>query len=276
MEKSFSFPLALWFNPKINEYFSFMSDTLFPNQSIPEKVSFGFQDVSKPEKKGLVQGVFSSVARKYDLMNDVMSMGVHRLWKQAMIAWLAPRPHMKFLDVAGGTGDIALRILDSVKDKAEVTVCDLTYAMLHEGKKRSQERPLIPICGNAESLPFPDNTFDAYTIAFGIRNVTTIDLALKEAYRVLKPRGRFLCLEFSQVVLPVLDQIYDQYSFNLIPWLGEKIANDRDSYQYLVESIRKFPPQPAFLQKIKNAGFEQAKYRNLTGGIAALHSGWKI
>lgn len=244
--------------------------------STDNEASFGFEDVPKLEKKGRVQGVFSSVARKYDVMNDLMSVGMHRLWKQAMINWLAPRPNMTFLDVAGGTGDIALRILERTGGNPDITVCDLTEGMLIEGQKRFGHKGIVPVCGNAESLPFPDNSFDSYTIAFGIRNVTTIDTALKEAFRVLKPRGRFLCLEFSQVVIPSLDRIYDEYSFRLIPWLGEKVANDRDSYQYLVESIRRFPVQPAFASKIQDAGFSQVKYRNLTGGIVAIHSGWKI
>lgn len=251
---------------------------------------FGFQTVDKQAKQGLVRNVFDSVAQKYDIMNDVMSAGLHRVWKNDMIAVLRPEPGMKLLDVAGGTGDIAFRFLDAtekyasdqeqINPAAEVTVCDINASMLEVGRDRAIDRGILKniewVCGNAESLAFPDNSFDAYTIAFGIRNVTNIDKALLEAHRVLKPGGRFLCLEFSKVDLPLIDKIYDAYSFHLLPRFGEMITGDRDSYQYLVESIRQFPPQDRFKSMIEDAGFKRVSYRNMTGGVVALHSGWKI
>ena len=247
------------------------------------KTHFGYRDVAEEEKSSLVQGVFSSVATKYDVMNDVMSGGVHRLWKSAMIDWLAPRPGWRSLDVAGGTGDIAFRILDRTQKRggdAHVTVLDLTEDMLRAGMERAESRAMAAnldwINGDAMALPFEDDSFDSYTIAFGIRNVTRIEEALAEAYRVLRPGGRFLCLEFSQVTIPGIDKMYDAYSFNVIPRMGKMIANDRDSYQYLVESIRRFPDQDRFASMIRDAGFGQVKYRNMTAGVAALHSGWKL
>ena len=247
------------------------------------KTHFGYRDVAEEEKSSLVQGVFSSVATKYDVMNDVMSGGVHRLWKSAMIDWLAPRPGWRSLDVAGGTGDIAFRILDRTQKRggdAHVTVLDLTEDMLRAGMERAESRAMAAnldwINGDAMALPFEDDSFDSYTIAFGIRNVTRIEEALAEAYRVLRPGGRFLCLEFSQVTIPGMDKMYDAYSFNVIPRMGKMIANDRDSYQYLVESIRRFPDQDRFASMIRDAGFGQVKYRNMTAGVAALHSGWKL
>ena len=241
---------------------------------------FGFETVPEDEKAGKVHGVFSSVASKYDVMNDVMSLRIHRIWKEAMIDWMAPRPGMKLLDVAGGTGDISFRTLDRLKGDGLATVCDMTEGMLVAGRQRaeaeSMSHALDWVCGDAMALPFEDKSFDTYTISFGIRNVTRIADALKEAYRVLKPGGRFMCLEFSRVDPPLLEKAYDLYSFNVIPKMGKLIANDSESYQYLVESIRKFPDQDTFLQMIKDAGFENAKYRNLSMGIAALHSGWKI
>ncbi|WP_172329972.1 bifunctional demethylmenaquinone methyltransferase/2-methoxy-6-polyprenyl-1,4-benzoquinol methylase UbiE [Mangrovicoccus sp. HB161399] len=240
---------------------------------------FGAKTVREDEKAGLVHGVFSSVANKYDVMNDVMSMGIHRLWKDAMMDWLAPRGGMKSLDVAGGTGDIAFRILKRAPG-AEVTVLDLTEDMLIEGQRRAEAESfadrLTWVVGDAMALPFEDNTFDTYTISFGIRNVTRVQDALNEAYRVLKPGGRLLVLEFSQLPSAPLQKAYDLYSFNVIPRMGQAIANDRDSYQYLVESIRNFPDQETFAGMIRLAGFGQVKYRNLSMGIAALHSGWKI
>jgi demethylmenaquinone methyltransferase / 2-methoxy-6-polyprenyl-1,4-benzoquinol methylase len=237
--------------------------------------SFGFRDVPEGEKERLVGEVFSSVAGRYDLMNDLMSGGVHRLWKDAMIDRLAPRPGWKVLDVAGGTGDIAFRL---AKRGAAVTVCDINPDMLAEGKKRAEEKSISVewICGNAENLPFPDNHFDAYTIAFGIRNVTHIDRALAEAYRVLKPGGRFLCLEFSHVETPGIDWAYDAFSFAVLPKLGYVVTGDEESYRYLVESIRKFPPQEDFARLIAAAGLAQVSFRNLTFGVAALHAAWKI
>ncbi len=240
---------------------------------------FGFQTVDEDAKAGMVHGVFTNVASKYDIMNDAMSLGIHRVWKDAMMDWLAPRKGMKLLDVAGGTGDISFRFLERAGG-GHATVFDMTQSMLDEGRKRAEaaqmQDSLDWICGDAMALPFEDNTFDAYTISFGIRNVTRIQDAIDEAYRVLKPGGRFLCLEFSTIPNPAMQWAYDRYSFNIIPPMGKLIANDRDSYQYLVESIRKFPKQEEFADMIRKGGFEQVKYRNLSLGIAALHSGWKI
>ncbi len=240
---------------------------------------FGFEEVPEAEKAGRVQGVFSSVANRYDVMNDVMSGGIHRLWKDAMMDWLAPRAGQRLLDVAGGTGDIAFRFLKRA-GHAQVTVLDLTADMLTEGRKRAEAQQLGHelewVVGDAMALPFEDNSFDVYTISFGIRNVTRPEDALREAFRVLRPGGRLMVLEFSQLPNPALQWAYDRYSFNVIPAMGQAIARDRDSYQYLVESIRKFPDQETFLSMIRAAGFENAKYRNLTMGVAALHSGWKL
>lgn len=240
---------------------------------------FGYSDVPESEKAGRVQGVFSSVASRYDVMNDVMSVGIHRIWKDAMMDWLAPRPGQRLLDVAGGTGDIAFRFLKRA-GHGHATVLDLTEPMLIEGRKRAEAESLSDsldwVVGDAMALPFDDNTFDTYTISFGIRNVTRPQEALNEAYRVLKPGGRLMVLEFSQLPNDGLQKLYDLYSFNVIPRMGQMIANDRDSYQYLVESIRKFPDQETFLAMLRTAGFEQAKYRNMTMGVACLHSGWKL
>ncbi len=240
---------------------------------------FGFQTVPESEKAGRVQGVFGSVASKYDIMNDVMSVGIHRIWKDAMMDWLAPRAGQRLLDVAGGTGDISFRFLKRAGN-AHATVLDLTEPMLVEGRKRAEATQkadqLDWVVGDAMKLPFDDNTFDVYTISFGIRNVTRPQEALNEAYRVLKPGGRLMVLEFSQIPNASMQWAYDRYSFNVIPVMGQIIANDRDSYQYLVESIRKFPDQDTFLNMVRQAGFENAKYRNLTMGVACLHSGWKI
>lgn len=240
---------------------------------------FGNQTVAEDAKAGMVHGVFTNVASKYDVMNDAMSLGIHRLWKDAMMDWLAPRDGQRLLDVAGGTGDISFRFLKRAP-KAHATVFDMTQSMLDAGMRRveaiAQADQLDWVCGDAMALPFADNSFDVYTISFGIRNVTRIQDAVNEAYRVLKPGGRLMVLEFSQIPNPGLQWIYDQYSFNIIPPLGKMIANDRDSYQYLVESIRKFPNQEVFAEMICEAGFQNVKYRNLTLGIAALHSGWKI
>ncbi|MBS0472502.1 MAG: bifunctional demethylmenaquinone methyltransferase/2-methoxy-6-polyprenyl-1,4-benzoquinol methylase UbiE [Proteobacteria bacterium] len=244
--------------------------------------SFGFRDVPEAEKEGLVREVFSSVASKYDLMNDLMSGGVHRLWKDAFVEWLNPQPGWRSLDVAGGTGDIAFRIVDAARKRggeASVVVCDINADMVGEGVRRADakgERAIEWVTGDAEALPFPDASMDAYTIAFGIRNVTHIDKALREARRVLKPGGRFLCLEFSRVDVPGLDTLYDAYSLNVLPRLGQMVAGDAEAYRYLAESIRRFPPQQAFAKMIGQAGLGQVKVRNLTGGIAAMHSAWKI
>ncbi len=242
---------------------------------------FGYQTVPEDEKVHLVRGVFDSVASKYDLMNDLMSLGVHRLWKSAMVDWLAPRAGQSFVDVGGGTGDIATRILARVGAGAgPVTVCDINHEMISVGRDRSIDRGRLAginwVCGDAEKLPFPDMSFDAYTIAFCLRNVTRIDAALAEARRVLKPGGRFLCLEFSRVVVPLLDKIYDAYSFNVLPALGSMVAGDAASYRYLAESIRKFPSQDELLARMGESGLKECKMRNLSGGIAALHSGWRI
>ncbi|MCE8421322.1 class I SAM-dependent methyltransferase, partial [Rhodovulum sulfidophilum] len=214
-----------------------------------------------------------------DIMNDLMSGGVHRLWKDAMMDWLAPRPGQKLLDVAGGTGDISFRFLKRAPG-AEATVCDMTESMLVEGRQRADAAQMADrldwVVGDAMALPFASNTFDVYTISFGIRNVTRVQDALNEAYRVLKPGGRLMVLEFSQLPNPMMQWAYDRYSFNVIPVMGQIVANDRDSYQYLVESIRKFPDQETFADMIRKAGFGLVKYRNLSLGIAALHSGWKI
>ena len=240
---------------------------------------FGFQDIPEAEKAGRVRGVFGSVASKYDVMNDAMSFGIHRIWKDAMMDWLAPRPGQRLLDVAGGTGDISFRFLDRA-GHGHATVLDLTEPMLVEGRKRAEAAKMAEsldwVVGDAMALPFADNSFDVYTISFGIRNVTRPQEALNEAYRVLKPGGRLMVLEFSQIPNDLMQKVYDLYSFNIIPQMGKVIANDRESYQYLVESIRKFPDQETFLQMVKNAGFGQAKYRNLSMGIACLHSGWKL
>ena len=240
---------------------------------------FGARDVPEAEKAGLVHGVFTNVASRYDVMNDVMSVGIHRLWKDAMMDWLAPRAGQRLLDVAGGTGDIAFRFLKRAGD-ASAVVCDMTESMLVEGRKRADAEALAAkldwVTGDAMALPFEDASFDVYTISFGIRNVTRIPDALSEAYRVLKPGGRLMVLEFSQLPNPALQKAYDLYSFNVIPRMGQVIANDRDSYQYLVESIRNFPDQDTFADMIRAAGFDQVKYRNLSMGIAALHSDWKL
>ncbi len=240
---------------------------------------FGFETVTESEKAGRVKSVFGSVASRYDIMNDVMSGGIHRVWKDAMMDWLAPRAGQKLLDVAGGTGDIAYRFLKRA-GQGHATVLDLTEEMLVEGRKRAEASQMVDqldwSVGDAMALPFPDNSFDVYTISFGIRNVTRPQDALSEAFRVLRPGGRLMVLEFSQIPNPAMQWAYDRYSFNLIPLMGQLIANDRDSYQYLVESIRKFPDQDMFLNMVRSAGFENAKYRNLTAGVACLHSGWKI
>ena len=240
--------------------------------------SFGFRNVEPSEKPTLVQGVFESVADRYDLMNDLMSGGIHRLWKDALIDRLKPRAGMRLLDVAGGTGDIAFRFLDAGGGAA--AVCDLTEGMVRVGRDRAVDRGLLRgvdwLVGDAQNLPLPDRWADAYTIAFGLRNVTDIDRALAEARRVLKPGGLFLCLEFSHVALPVLDKMYDTYSFRVLPALGQVVANDRESYQYLVESIRRFPKQADLVARMGAAGLERTGYQNLSGGIAAIHSGWRI
>jgi demethylmenaquinone methyltransferase/2-methoxy-6-polyprenyl-1,4-benzoquinol methylase len=242
--------------------------------------SFGFAAI-EPEAKGrLVRGVFDRVAGRYDLMNDLMSGGIHRLWKEALLDWLVPRPGRHYLDVAGGTGDIALRLLDRLDGRARVSIVDVNPQMLAVGRDRALDAgrctELDWIAGDAMALPLPDGAVDAVTIAFGIRNVTHIDRALAEARRVLRPGGRFLCLEFSKVFVPVLDRLYDLYSFSVVPLLGWVVVGDAASYRYLVESIRRFPDQPTLAALLREAGFARVRYRNLSGGIAAIHSGWRL
>lgn len=241
---------------------------------------FGFSTVPEGQKEHLVRGVFDSVARNYDVMNDLMSGGLHRIWKRAMVAKLDPKPGWHTLDVAGGTGDIAFRILNATDHKAHVTVCDINAEMIAVGRDRALDSGMAQgldwTVGNAENLPFEDNTFDAWTCAFGVRNMTHIDRALSEAFRVLKPGGRFLCLEFSQVTSPVLSRVYDTYSFQILPRMGQVVARDRDSYQYLAESIRKFPKAPKYAEMIEAAGFKLVRFQRMTGGIVALHSGFKV
>ena len=252
-----------------------------------ETVDFGFRQVPREAKATLVRGIFERVAGRYDLMNDLMSGGVHRLWKAAMIDWLMPRADWRMLDVAGGTGDIAFGILRAVGGPAmlrarsgSLTVSDINQAMLDVGQQRAIKRgagaAVDFVTADAEKLPFADRSLDAYTVAFGLRNVTNLDAALSEAKRVLKPGGRFLCLEFSKPALPMLGPIYDRYSFSVLPWLGRWVAGDGEAYRYLAESIRRFPDQPSFARRITAAGLEQVKFRNLSGGIAALHSAWRL
>ncbi len=244
---------------------------------------FGFRDVPVDEKQTLVNDVFRSVASRYDLMNDLMSGGLHRVWKDVMINTLNPPRSdapFKLLDVAGGTGDISFRAAEAAGAGFHSTVCDINAAMLEVGRERAFaqgfDQRVDFIEGNAEELPFPDRNFDAYTIAFGIRNVPRIDKALAEAYRVLKPGSRFLCLEFSTVDVPGLDKIYDFFSFKMIPPMGRMVTGDAESYQYLVESIRKFPRPAAFSEMIRSAGFSRVNHQIMTGGIVALHSGWRL
>lgn len=259
--------------------------------------SFGFKEVPEEEKSKLVGNVFNNVATNYDLMNDLMSGGLHRLWKDRLVTKLHPFPGMKHLDVAGGTGDVAFRILKSIKnanlramqggligfdEETQIYVCDINPNMLNVGKKRAieqglgEERSLVWVEGDAEALKFEDGSMDGYTIAFGIRNVTHIEKVLAEAYRVMKRGGRFLCLELSHVEQPLFKQIYDYYSFAVVPAIGELVAGDRESYQYLVESIRRFPNQDSFAGMIYDAGFQKVEYENLVGGVVAIHSGVKL
>ncbi len=247
-----------------------------------DQADFGFRRVAAADKPGLVRGLFDRVAGRYDLMNDLMSGGAHRLWKDTLVAWLDPRPPLRVLDLAGGTGDVAFRIADRLgdRDDCRVVVCDLSPAMVAEGRDRALDRGRVAgidwVVGDAEALPLPDGGVDALTVAFGLRNVTHRDRALAEARRVLVPGGRFLCLEFSHVVVPALRQLYDAYSFRVLPWIGAAVAKDRDAYRYLVESIRRFPDQAAFAAEIAAAGFAGVRVRNLTGGVAALHSAWRV
>ncbi len=242
--------------------------------------SFGDRPVDPADKPRLVGEVFARVARRYDLMNDLMSLGIHRLWKDALVDWLVPRPGMAVLDVAGGTGDVAFRILERTGGRARVVLADVNPAMLEVGRDRALDRgwlgELAFVAADAQALPFPDRCFDALTIAFGIRNVARIDRALAEFHRVLRPGGRFLCLEFSRVTLPGLDRLYDAYSFTVVPRLGRWVAGDEGSYRYLVESIRRFPDRETFARLIAAAGFARVRARPLSGGIAVIHSAWRL
>ena len=258
-----------------------------PAQEAEDFTDFGFRRVPERDKASLVRDVFERVSPRYDLMNDLMSGGIHRLWKTAMVERLAPRPGMTVVDVAGGTGDIAARIVERVgpAESGPVIVCDLTPDMLAVGRDRLIDRGILPgesggpvhwLCGDAEALPLADRSVEAYTIGFGLRNVTHIETALEEARRVLKPGGRFLCLEFSRVALPVIDRLYEAYSFRFLPALGAAVTGSREAYDYLVESIRRFPAQEELAAMIAEAGLERVRYRNFTGGIAALHSAWRL
>ncbi|KAJ3580609.1 hypothetical protein NHX12_034307 [Muraenolepis orangiensis] len=289
----------------------------FSDAAGEKSTHFGFETVPEAEKAKKVYQVFESVAHNYDVMNDAMSLGIHRLWKDKLLHVMHPQPGARLLDVAGGTGDISFRFLDYVRSQQErqrrktvrsmqtpswqdisdkysssaeeggaprpdssAVVCDINKEMLKVGKQKAESMGVTAglswVTGDAEELPFGDDQFDVYTVAFGIRNVTHIDQALQEAWRVLKPGGRFLCLEFSKVTNPALARLYDAYSFQMIPVLGEVIAGDWKSYQYLVESIRKFPDQEDFKGMIEDAGFHHVKYYNLTGGVVAIHSGFKL
>lgn len=245
----------------------------------PESTQFGHTSVTPEEKTEKVHGVFTNVADKYDIMNDLMSGGIHRLWKDRFIRMIRPRADWKYLDVAGGTGDIAFRIRQKIGTQADITLCDLTESMLSVGRDRAIDKGWLDdfnwVTGNAEDLPFEDNSYDVYTIAFGLRNVTHIDKALKEAHRVLKPGGRFFCLEFSKVRNPLLAKGYKLYSRHIIPQIGAVVANDRDSYQYLVESIERHPNQKELQKRLSNAGFEKSSFSNLSAGIACIHYGTK-
>lgn len=245
-----------------------------------ESTVFGTRTVSPDEKTRLVRGVFDGVASQYDLMNDLMSGGVHRLWKRRFIREIRPRRGLKYLDVAGGTGDIAFLLRERLGKDADITLCDLTPDMLSVGRDRALDRGFASglnwSAGNAESLPFPDNSFDVYTIAFGLRNVTHIDTALSEAYRVLRPGGRFYCLEFSHPPDAGFARLYDAYSYGIIPKLGAMVAKDKDSYQYLVDSIRAFPKQAQLTHRLEQAGFAKTGWTDLSFGIVAIHKGTKI
>ncbi|HUY68342.1 MAG TPA: class I SAM-dependent methyltransferase [Alphaproteobacteria bacterium] len=253
---------------------------LKPQTSNPESRFFGFRRVTPEEKTGLVREVFASVAQRYDLMNDVMSGGLHRLWKDRLVRMMTPKPGQVILDVAGGTGDVACRCARRTEGKSRIIVCDINPAMLERGKVRAVDQGILQgiewTAGNAEALPLPARGVDIYCIAFGLRNVTHIDKALSEAVRVLKPGGRFFCLEFSPGVAPSLKPFYDRYCLEVLPRLGALIAKDRAAYQYLAESIRQFPPQAVLAKRMATAGLAQVTWHNLSGGIAVIHSGWKL
>lgn len=259
------------------------TDTRQPHADEGTTVPFGYRAVAQAEKQRLVNEVFERVAERYDQMNDLLSAGLHRLWKDDLVTWLnPPRSTRRFrvLDAAGGTGDIALRILKASGPGAEVVLADISPAMLGEARRRAGLDGLAGRCrfavGNAEALSFPDRRFDAYTIGFGIRNVTRVEAALAEAYRVLKPGGRFLCLEFSSLDVPALEALYDAYSFTVIPAVGKVVTGDGAPYRYLAESIRTFPNQANFAAMIAGAGFSHVSYRSVAGGVVAIHSGWRL
>ena len=249
------------------------------------RVDFGSHRVPEEEKAPLVRALFDSVASRYDLMNDLMSGGIHRWWKNQMVTWLRPQPGQILVDVAGGTGDIAVRALPRLAPKRaalspSIVVCDTSEGMLEIGRARAIDEGILEgiewVCADAERLPLADRSVDLYTIAFGLRNVTRIDTALAEARRALKPGGRFLCLEFTPEITPLLQPLYDLYSFHIVPRLGRIVAGDREAYTYLVESIRRFPRQSELCEMIVRAGLDQVRFRNLTGGVAALHSAWRL
>ena len=241
---------------------------------------FGFRRVPEADKAPLVRALFDSVAPRYDLMNDLMSAGIHRWWKAELVRWLAPQPGQRMLDVAGGTGDVARRALPRLAPLGGVVVCDANPPMLEQGRARALDDGILDgiewVCGDAEALPVADRSVELYTIAFGLRNVTRLELALAEARRVLKPGGRFICLEFTPAITPLLQPLYDLYSFQVLPLLGQIVTGNGEAYRYLVESIRRFPPQSELSGLIAAAGLERVRYRNLTGGIAALHSAWRL
>jgi len=250
-----------------------------------EGVDFGSRRVPEGTKNLLIRALFDSVAPRYDLMNDLMSGGIHRWWKAEMVAWLKPRPGQVLLDVAGGTGDIALRALprlaaEQIAPVQSIVVCDASEGMLEVGRARALDQGILAgiewVCADAERLPVADQSADLYTIAFGLRNVTRIDAALAEARRALKPGGRFLCLEFTPEIAPLLQPLYDLYSFHIVPLLGRIVTGDREAYAYLVESIRRFPRQSELCEMIARGGLDQVRFRNLTGGVAALHSAWRL
>lgn len=245
-----------------------------------DRVDFGARDVPRADKPQLVRNLFAGVADRYDTMNDIMSLRAHRLWKDAMVDWLAPRKGMRVLDLAGGTGDIALRIAERTRGGARVTIGDLTDAMLRKGQTRKEltawKDSLDWVCADGAGLPFPDCSFDCCTIAFGLRNVADREAVLRESYRTLRIGGRFLCLEFSRPHPPLVASAYDTWSFQAIPRIGAAVARDRDAYRYLVESIRRFPDQKQLATLLSGSGFKQVSWRNLSFGIAALHSGWRL
>jgi len=239
-----------------------------------KNIDFGNKKVKKTEKQTLVNNVFNSVADKYDLMNDLTSLGIHRLWKDSLINWLAPQPYQKLADIAGGTGDISVKFL--LAGGCSAHIIDINKEMITKGKLKNNNNNLSWTIASAENLPMADNSYERASMGFGLRNITNRVLALKEVYRILKPGGRFICLEFSHVENSLLKKIYDVWSFQFMPRIGQKITGDKEAYNYLVESIRQFPSQPELTQMFSEAGFSRVKYRNLSNGIVTLHSGWKL